>query len=107
MDTEKYMNTKEYETFVDNVNSVDYFKYIKENPGVTLKNISEHFEQNEIFVEIILEIWTRNWNTFFSKNEGRVIKDTDMYYCLSPRNPNIRTKNPSILFTYCSIKNHK
>ena len=97
MSTIKHIETKEYEKFVDNVNIEDYFKYIKENNGVTLENISEHFEKNAIFVGIILGIWVNNWNTFL-KN-GRVIKDNQLYYCLSTRNPDFLKKNP-ILITY-------
>lgn len=90
----KCTKTKEYETFVDNVNRVEYFKYIKESNGVTLKNISDKFGENKTFVGIILGIWVNHWNTFF-KN-GRVIKDNELYYCLSPRNPNVLEKNPKI-----------
>jgi len=87
MTTIKHIETKEYETFANNIIIEDYFKYIKENNGVTLENISEHFDKNALFVEIILGIWINHWNTFF-KN-GRVIKDDEMYYCLSPKNPNV------------------
>lgn len=90
----KCINTDEYETFVDNVNREEYFKYIKESNGVTLKNIYDKFGGNKTFIGIILGIWMNHWNTFL-KN-GRVIKDNEMYYCLSPRNPNILKKNPKL-----------
>jgi hypothetical protein len=86
----------EYQAFVDRVNRQDVIKYINDNRGTTSKEISVHFKEPDNFMVFILDLWIKNWNTFFES--GRVILKGEKYYCLSPRNPNVRNDNPIINF---------
>jgi len=87
-------NTKEYQDFIDRVKFDIYKDYIKKTPGKTIKEISEHFGEKELHVKTVLSVWIKSWTTFFKM--GRIVNKEDTYYCLSPRNPTIRCRNPKI-----------
>lgn len=87
-------NTEEYQDFIERVKFYIYKDYIKKNPGKTIKEISEHFGEKELHVKTVLSVWVNCWTTFFSM--GRIINKEDKYYCLSPRNPTIKYRNPQL-----------
>ena len=85
--------TLEYEEFLNRANIETYGNYIKKNQGKTIEEISIHFNENPKHVETIMKVWVKGWTTFFETGK-RIIINEKKYYCLSPRNPTIKTNNP-------------
>ena len=87
---------KKYQDFVDKMNHVKFCEYIKQNQGKTLEEISEKWGSENLYCDTLLNIWTKNWNTFY--RGGRLVNKNGQYYVLSPRNPQSRKRNPQINF---------
>ena len=84
--------TKGYNEFLNRTDMKTYTQYIRENPGATIKQISEHFNEEELYIKTIINIWVTHWTSFFSI--GRIINKEDKFYSLSPSNPTIRHDKP-------------
>tara|TARA_X000000368_G_C22829344_1_gene622618 strand:+ start:317 stop:646 length:330 start_codon:yes stop_codon:yes gene_type:complete len=84
--------------YQDLVNHISYEKFcmdMKNNQGITLDEIYEKWGCEKSHCETLLNIWTKNWNTFYH-NGGRLVNENGKYYMLSPRNPQSRARNPKI-----------
>ena len=46
-------------------------------------------------VNYIMNVWVNKWNTFLQSG-GRIVINNNKYYCLSPKNPNIKQINPKL-----------
>ena len=93
--TVEISDTIEYAEMLNRFNFAQLCKYLKNNQGKTLKNIVETFKEDEKLMEHLINIWIRHWNSFYQSG-GRIIKNGDIYFCLSPTNPTSREKNPLI-----------
>jgi len=88
-------NIEQYEEMLDRINYKNICEYLKKNQGVDFENILENYKENEEHFKILLNIWIERWTTF-SQGRGRIVKNNEKYYCLSPINPNFRDRNPVV-----------
>lgn len=91
------MNTKDYENMVDRMDFNSFCNYIRENQGTTFEKICENYAEDSECLKCLLDIWINRWTTFFHSG-GRIMESNKKYYCLSPRNPQSRLRNPVITF---------
>ncbi len=89
--------TNKYHEFMNRFNYENVCMYLKKNQGSDLKTLIEHFkEMNNIdCVNYIMNVWVSKWNTFLQSG-GRIVINNNKYYCLSPKNPNIKQINPKL-----------
>jgi hypothetical protein len=91
------VETKEYQDMLDRVKFDEVINYLKNNQGKTLENIIEFLQEDECEdgMKFLMNVWVKNWYTFLQSG-GRIIKNNDKYYGLSPKNSRIRDRNPNI-----------
>jgi hypothetical protein len=86
---------EKYQDFVDKVSYKNFCEEIKNNQGITIKEICDVLGGEKSHCETLLNVWTKNWNTFYHCG-GRLVNKKGRYYILSPRNPQSRARNPEI-----------
>ena len=89
--------TADYEDLLRRVTFEKVCKYLKENQGKTFEDIINFLEEvdNKKGMKFLLDIWVNHWNTFYHAG-GRIIQNNEKYFCMSPRNPKSRERNPII-----------
>lgn len=94
MDT-KITKTNEYQEMLDRVNFEKVSSYLKDHQGKTLENIISQFNEEKCTdgMKFIINVWVNHWNTFLHSG-GRIIKNNDKYYYLSPNNKRVRDRKP-------------
>jgi len=88
-------STTEYTDMLDRFTFVKFCKYLKMDQGKTLVEVINDFGEDEKLAKYLIDIWVDRWHTFYNIG-GRIILDKEKYYCLSPRNPKSRERNPVI-----------
>ena len=88
-------NLEKYEEMLDRITYENVCDYLKKNQGAEMKTILEKYQENEEHFKFLLNIWIDKWTTF-SQEKGRIIKNNEKYYCLSPRNPNFKDIKPVV-----------
>jgi hypothetical protein len=91
----KIFDDKEYQQFINEIDYREVCNMLKKNQGISLSDLSKKYNANEEYLDCLLKIWTKNWNTFYHKG-GRLVNKKGRYYMLSPRNPQSRARNPQI-----------
>ena len=87
-----------YEEMLERVTFEKVANYLKKNQGKTFEDIVSYLgeENNKECVKYLVSIWVNKWNSFFQTN-GRIIKKNSYYYCLSPKHPEAKKRNPQIM----------
>jgi hypothetical protein len=96
----KITETNEYQDMLNRVSFENVKCYLKENQGKTLENIISELNEEEYkdgIKYLIDNVWINHWNSFLHSG-GRIIKNNDKYYYLSPKNKKIRERIPVIDF---------
>ena len=91
----KIFDELDYQKFVSELDYEDVCDVLRNNQGISLADLSKKYNAKEKYFDCLLNIWTKNWNTFYHKG-GRVVNKNGNYYILSPRNPQSRVRNPQI-----------
>lgn len=89
--------TPEYEDLLRRVTFEKACNYLKKNQGKTFEDIINFLGEvdNKKGMEFLLDIWVNHWNTFYHAG-GRIILNNEKYFCMSPKNPKSRKRNPII-----------
>lgn len=80
-------------------------KYTKNNQGcdytAMIDNLSDLY--TEVSIKYVLDIWEKNWNTFF-QNWGRIVSHKNKWFYLDNKHPLSRDNKTKIIkFFYGSI----
>jgi hypothetical protein len=89
------IETSKYEEMVNRMDFNEFCNYIRKNQGTTFEQICNDYTEDSECLKYLLNIWINSWTTFFQSG-GRIIKNKNKYYCLSPRNPQSRLRNPVV-----------
>jgi hypothetical protein len=97
MESKNITETVGYEDLLMRVKFEKECNYLKENQGKTFENIVDYLgeKDNEKGMKFLVDIWVSHWNTFFHSG-GRIVKNNNTYFCLSPKNPKSRERNPIV-----------
>ena len=89
--------TADYEDLLRRVTFEKVCKYLKENQGKTFEDIIDYLgeQSNKKGMKFLVDIWVNHWHSFYQSG-GRIVLNRDKYFCLSPRNPKSRERNPII-----------
>ena len=89
--------TADYEDLLRRVTFEKVCNYLKENQGKTFEDIVDFLgeQSNKKGMKFLVDVWVNHWHSFYQSG-GRIVLNRDKYFCLSPRNPKSRERNPII-----------
>ena len=93
----KIVETNDYEDLLRRVTFEKVCNYLKKNQGKTFEDIINFLgeQSNKKGMKFLVDIWINHWHSFYQSG-GRIIQNNNKYFCLSPRNPKSRERNPIV-----------